>query len=41
MMEDGMGFAKEFEMTRDQKAKCHAIIHAATVASGSVSFFTA
>lgn len=36
-----MSFAEEVKMTPEQKAKCHAIIHAATVASGGASFFTA
>ena len=36
-----MGFAKESEMSSEQKVKCHAIIHTATVASGATSFFTA
>ena len=36
-----MAFAKEFDMTKDQEVKCHAIIHAATAASGGTSFFTA
>lgn len=36
-----MTFAKEIDMTKDQEIKCHAIIHAATAASGGTSFFTA
>lgn len=36
-----MSFSKEAEMTKEEQMKCHAIIHTASAASGSVSFFTA
>lgn len=36
-----MSFAKEAEMTKEQVLKCNAIIHTATAAAGSASFFTA